>query len=115
VILVFDGYPGTPLQKINEEKIEVIFSGEESADARIKKMLDAAGNPRETVVVSDDREIKFYAKAAGAVSLGAGEFINPEQKKKDTKEDLIKAELNYSQVSQINKELKRLWIDKRND
>lgn len=110
IAVVFDGYPNLPSQKLDKEEINVIFSKEETADNRIKKMLETQGNPKNTVVVSDDKEIRFFVKAVGARSIGVEEFIHPQVKPQRKKEDLIKPELNYSQIDQINKELKTRWL-----
>ncbi len=73
-------------------------------------MVEASKNPKNIVVVSDDREIKFFVKSVGARSIGVEEFIHPEGKPQRKKEDLIKSELNFSQISKINQELKALWL-----
>ena len=110
ITVVFDGYPKVAAQKLDETDIDVVFSKEETADARIKMMVEASKNPKNIVVVSDDREIKLFIKSIGASSIGVEEFINPEEKSQRKKEDLIKPELNYSQISKINQELKALWL-----
>ena len=112
ITVVFDGYPKVSAQNLEETDIDVIFSREETADARIKIMVGASKNPKNIVVVSDDREIRFFVKSIGARSMDVEEFINPEDKPQRKKEDLIKPELNYSQISKINQELKALWLKK---
>ena len=110
ITVVFDGYPKVSAQNLAETDIDVIFSREETADARIKMMVEASKNPKNIVVVSDDREIIFFVKYVGCRSMGVEEFINPQVKPQRKKEDLIKPELNYSQISKINQELKALWL-----
>ena len=122
ITVVFDGYPKVSVQKLDEADINIVFSKEETADTRIKRMVEASKNPKNIVVVSDDREIKFFIKSIGASSIGVEEFINPapvrrggvnpEEKPQREKEDLIKPELNFSQISKINQELKALWLKK---
>ncbi len=114
IIVVFDGYPKGSAQKLEETDIDLVFSKEETADARIKRMVEASKNPKNIAVVSDDREIQFFIKSVGACSISVDEFINPESKKPQRKEeDLIKPDLNYSQISKINQELKALWLKDR--
>ena len=110
ITVVFDGYPKVSAQNLEKTDINVVFSREETADARIKRMVETSKNPKNIVVVSDDREIKFFIKSIGARSIGVEEFINPEEKPQRKKEDLIKPELNFSQISKINQELKALWL-----
>jgi predicted RNA-binding protein with PIN domain len=111
VVIVFDGYCSDfDIAKI-DGNFRVIFSQEESADERIKKLVESSGNPKIIVVVSDDKEIRFFAAAAGANILGTQEFTGSIRKTGDTKEkEPVKQELNYSQVQKINQELKKIWL-----
>ena len=108
--VVFDGYPKVSAKNLEETDINVVFSREETADAWIKRMVETSKNPKNIVVVSDDREIIFFVKSIGASSIGIEEFINPQVKPQRKKEDLIKSELNFSQINKINQELKALWL-----
>ncbi|MFH1888504.1 MAG: NYN domain-containing protein [Candidatus Omnitrophota bacterium] len=110
IILVFDGYSGMSGKPPEEYGIEAIFSGDETADLIIRRMVESSKRPGDIAVVSDDREIQFFIKSAGASPVGVEEFINPEAKTQRKKEELIKTELNYSQISRINQELKTLWL-----
>ncbi|MDP3731872.1 MAG: NYN domain-containing protein [Candidatus Omnitrophota bacterium] len=112
ITVVFDGYPKVSAQNLEEAGIDVVFSREETADARIKMMVETSKNPKDIVVVSDDREIIFFIKSVGASAIGVEEFIIPEENPQRKKEDPIKPELNYSQISKINEELKALWVDR---
>jgi len=109
-ILVFDGYGGLPLERGNVG-VEVIFSREETADNYIKRLLEASGNPKNILVVSDDKEVRFYAKDAGAGPLSVDEFVMPKPKAKDKYDSDLKAELTYSEVDKINRELKKIWLE----
>lgn len=115
--MVFDGYPPAEAAGLGEEGIEVIFSRKDSADERIKKIVESQANPKNIVVVSDDKEIKFFARASGSLAMAIEEFIPTAREKREKalkraplrRED-IKAELNYSQMEDINRELKGLWL-----
>ncbi|MFH0913359.1 MAG: NYN domain-containing protein [Candidatus Omnitrophota bacterium] len=116
VTVVFDGYPGLSSKDLGGFGIDVIFSQKETADARIKRMVEAQGNPRNVVVVSDDKEIKFFIKAVGARSIGVEDFLYPDrhkQKPQENEKDLFKPELSYSQMDKINQELKTIWLHSR--
>lgn len=110
ITVVFDGYPKVSGQKLGETDIDIIFSREETADVRIKRLAEASKNPGNIAVVSDDREVQFFSKSAGCRAIGVDEFINPPKKTQPKDEGLIKPELNYSQMSKINQELKSLWL-----
>ena len=111
VTIVFDGYSGD--FSLSGLEFEVIFSCDDSADARIKKILENSPVAKSSVVVSDDRQIRDFARLCGAVPLGIEEFLNPPRKKASgRKEELIKADLSYTQAHKINEELKKLWLKK---
>ncbi|MFA6217677.1 MAG: NYN domain-containing protein [Candidatus Omnitrophota bacterium] len=112
VTVVFDGYPDSYNSVLTDPWICVVFSHEESADERIKKIVSSSGNPKNIVVVSDDREIKFCIRASGARPLGVDEFLNTPKKQRPAagRQDLIKFDLSYTQVDKINKEFKEIWL-----
>ena len=121
ISVVFDGYPAANSRfNPDQSEINVIYSQDITADARIKAMLDSCQNPKIVIVVSDDREIQFFAKSAGAKAAGVEEFIHSAKIDPDSlrrkgnlktrREDLLKPELNYTQASQINKEFRKLWL-----
>lgn len=111
VVLVFDGYPPSRLFTYSGAKAQILFSSDGSADEKIRKMLESSARPKDTVVVSDDREVKFYAKNAGAKALGIVEFMQVNKKSRPVRgKDLSKDELNYTQIDSINRELKKLWL-----
>ena len=109
IIVVFDGYPDSRYPNPDTE-IEVIFSRKESADEKIKRMVAESGNVKNIVVVSDDKEIKFFSRSSGALVQGIEEFLKLKEKIKEKKEDLFKPELTYSEMHKINQELRNIWL-----
>lgn len=114
VIIVFDGYPDVGRLLDPGCGFEVRFSRESNADNVIKIMLEKELNPRNTLVVSDDREIKFFIRSLGAKPVSVEEFLKKSKgigrgKGKDNNES-IKVDLNYTQMHDINEELKKLWL-----
>ena len=75
-------------------------------------MVEASGNPKNVIVVSDDKEIKFFTKAIGAKVVSVEEFMGSKEKLKQKKEqeDTLKLELTYSQMHKINQELRKIWL-----
>jgi predicted RNA-binding protein with PIN domain len=113
--VVFDSYPPVPGLKQNYVNVDIIFSRDETADEKIKKMVEKSSRPRNIVVVSDDKEIKLFVKSVGARVLGAEEFINRQEKQRNLKDEetamsALKPELNYSEILKINRELKKIWL-----
>jgi predicted RNA-binding protein with PIN domain len=109
VIVVFDGFSGN-LSFNHSPGIEVVFSGEESADERIKKIIEESGNTRNIIVVSDDKEIKFIIKSLGARAMGIAEFIHGKKKTQQPKDYSGEWELSYSSMHKINQELRKIWL-----
>jgi len=116
VTVVFDGFPKTNSGNNDRFGINVLFSQEESADALIKRMLDKAIGPRNIIVVSDDREIKFFARSAGAQVKGVEAFAGLLDKtghkkgKKADQGDFPDPVLSYSDIARIDKELREKWL-----
>jgi len=110
ITVVFDGYADEKDLKNVYPEVEIIFSCHETADQRIKRMLEKSANYKNTVVVSDDKEIKFFAKAAGARWMNIAEFTQRKQNPAYLARDTLKPELTYHQMQQINKELKKIWL-----
>jgi predicted RNA-binding protein with PIN domain len=119
-IVVFDGYPKASGEKIDTE-MSVVFARTESADERIKKIVEGSGNARNTIVVSDDKEIRYFVKSMGAYAMGVEEFLLPaikthpilnakDKKRQDREEASLEVELTYRQMDEINQELKKLWL-----
>ncbi len=119
VTIIFDG-EGPPLDYglsgalVKGQNLDIIFSHNETADDKIREMVSRAKNPKNMVVVTDDREIKFFIKSYGARAEGVEEFI---EKAKGSSQELHqelqetpKVELTYTQVEKINEELKRIWL-----
>lgn len=117
--IVFDGRDNSSLKlKQGDTRIKIIFSSDDSADTIIKKMVSDSNNPKQMVVVTDDKEIIFYTRSLGAKIMSASEFLKEVQNrlgKKTSKQkkpsglELFKIELTYQQQEAINQELRRIW------
>lgn len=107
VTIVFDGYPDSEERRQEDSGCEIIFSKKEKADEKIKKLVEATSDFKNIVVVSDDKEIKFFIRAVGAKSMSAEEFLDFS---KDQPKELEKADLTYTEMHKINQELRKLWL-----
>jgi len=108
--IVFDGYPDSSIDNLDKGNIMVIFSRGESADERIKKLLGLIVNPKNAVVVSDDKEIKFFARACRAKTQSAQAFLSFVDELGRVKAAIPEAEISYTQMHKINEELRKLWL-----
>ena len=109
ITVVFDGYSSDFQASQPDNRIDAVFSKEESADERIKCFVEGSRNPKSIVVVSDDKQIRLVVRAAGAACLSIEEFSG-RHKETGKKEEIQKPELSYSQIEQINKELRKRWL-----
>ena len=115
VTVVFDGrvdvwgprWPG-PTQ--------VLFSSGKDADQVIKDSVDGLLNPREAVVVTNDRAIQRWVKAVGAKIVSCEEFLAAVPRRDGLlgrpvggREGRRPAVLSGEDVESINSELRGLW------
>jgi len=114
VIVVFDGYPDSnDSQEAGcavDSTVNVVFSRSETADERIKKIAEKFANPRNTITVSDDKELRLSIKFLKGKVLGVEEFICSKERPAENKGNEIKIELSFTQKDRINQELKKLWL-----
>ncbi len=103
VTVVFDGradvsgprWPGTT---------RVIFA-DGDADPVLKNLVDDLPNPRDAVVVTDDRAIQRWVSAAGARVLSCREFLLAGKSAPPRR----RSGLDAAGEEEINEELRRLW------
>ncbi len=113
-ILVFDGFPLKDDRPGQDSQMEIIYSGESSADEKIMKIIESSKNKPNLAVVSDDKEIIYFARVYAVKTQSVAEFIGYE-KEENKLANLKKArqeedKLNYSQAHKINEELKKIWL-----
>jgi predicted RNA-binding protein with PIN domain len=110
ITVIFDGYPDLSARNLDSDEINVIFSRSQTADERIKGIVEKSGNPKNVVVVSDDNEIRFMVKSIGAKVLSVEEFLSRKEKLQARIETLAESKLTYSQMHKINQELRKIWL-----
>jgi len=71
--VVFDGRAGVEPEAAVERGVNVVFAL--SADAWIEREVRTAEDPASLLVVSSDRLVRQSAEAAGAETMGCGEFL----------------------------------------
>ncbi|MCP4649024.1 MAG: hypothetical protein GY853_02925 [PVC group bacterium] len=112
VTVVFDGKAEFDNPQI-KSATEVIFSKNETADDKIKRMVEHSRNPKRIVVVSDDKAIVFYCRSLGARIKTVKEFLNdsriPEKVKPDF-EGADKPDLSSNAAQEITEQLKDIWL-----
>lgn len=105
ITVIFDGQPGveSPIDK----DVDVRFTSGKEADWYIKRLVEKHHNPRQIIVITDDRAIKRHVSSAGADTMTTVKFMDklfPKQKQKY--QDKSK-NLDPEQIKEINEEFLR--------
>ncbi len=111
VTVVFDGREGNFYTK-PVSCIEIIFAQSQSADDKIKHLVEKSENPKSVVVVTNDREIRFFVKQLNAQVKTVEEFLdkfNP-SKVKDTPDE--KTIVSPLEAARITEEMRMIWLKK---
>lgn len=109
-MIIFDGFPRALAQEEYGGNFNIIYSGRQTADEKIKQLIEKSANPKIIVVVTDDKEIQLFARASRAKVMGIEEFIDSKQTRGAGKEIEQETELTYAQAHKINEELKKIWL-----
>ncbi|MBF0523004.1 MAG: NYN domain-containing protein [Candidatus Omnitrophica bacterium] len=117
VTVVFDGQagffsPGTSFSS------EMIFSSQNSADDKIKEIVEDSSNKKNIVVVTDDRDIRVYVRSLGARVMTVAEFLPKTQTVRQAskaKEAHVEHSKHIPSVLEhkINAEFREIWLTKK--
>jgi len=55
--------------------VKVTFSRDETADEKIKRLVQQSQTKKSIVVVTDDRDIKYHVRALGAIPMSVKDFL----------------------------------------
>jgi predicted RNA-binding protein with PIN domain len=113
-ILVFDGYPPCGERMPEEEGLVCLFSRMIEADELIKKLVEESGQPRNIIVVSDDKAVQVAARLLKARFSAVEEFIcggKSLRQHKALPDDQEENKISYSKIQAINAELKKKWLE----
>ncbi len=109
VEIIFDGAISHDLVNMYHN-FKVTFSNQITADEVIKSKLEDAKNPRQVVVVSDDRQIQSYARRAGAKISKISEFIRLKDKTNAKKGSEVNTkDISFSLQHEITEEMRKIW------
>ncbi len=107
ITIVFDGNKDV-LSYGHNYPFDVVFSIDESADDKIRKIVQQSKNPKNIVVVTDDRELKFLVRSLQARTINVQEFLG--KAKKDTNKIQDEKRLSISAKEEIAEELRKIWL-----
>lgn len=119
ITVIFDGQ--ADISHAQTSSVKTIFSHNESADDAIKKMVINSSNPKNIVVVTDDRDIQYSVRAQGAQVLPVTQFLSklsPSAERNRTKKRKIKSTDTSKHISKhlehkINSEFSEIWLKKK--
>lgn len=102
--IVFDGSsPANTSKQSPHAPVHVVYSFPQSADAKIKQMIEQSKNRSSLVIISSDREILNFARVCSCETHTSAHFANLLSQSFDTGAE--KSDVSLSQ-SQINEWLK---------
>lgn len=109
VTIVFDGREDV-FSPRTEKVFKIIFACE-SADDKIKKMISSSSNPARIILVTNDKELIFFARNYRAGTCAVSKFLEKIPQRKNTSiESETKFRLRFEDASKITEELKKIWL-----
>ncbi|HSD64241.1 MAG TPA: NYN domain-containing protein [Ignavibacteriaceae bacterium] len=105
VSLHFDGYPNLP---INMSSAKIIYSMKKTADEKIKDEISSQKNPKNTVVVTSDNNLKEFARVCSCTVISAEKFASFIMEKGEQNEE----EERINSINDIE-EFKRIFNGKK--
>ena len=113
VVIVFDGKPGVG-GFMEQRETRVIFSENESADDRIRKLVEHSKRKKEIIVVTDDKDLATSIRILGASVLGVKDFLS--KVKREPQEQGLADEKRISKTLEfeITEEMERIWLKSKN-
>ncbi|MDD5281969.1 MAG: NYN domain-containing protein [Candidatus Omnitrophica bacterium] len=114
VIIVFDGYPPHGEKMPEDESLVCVFSRMIEADEVIKRLVEKSGQPKNIIVVSDDKGIQSAVRSLRGRVSTVEEFICGKESLKTFDSALrekYESKISYSKMQAINAELKKKWLE----
>lgn len=112
VTIVFDGQANVSMSwpAYQDSGIRIIFSQGMSADERIKELVESAGNPKNIVVVTNDRDIQVCVRRLQARIKTVQEFTNTFKALPTNNCSQNRLNLSAQAAAKITDEMKKLWL-----
>jgi len=114
VTIVFDGRSEVKLpsqRKLQKTNMEIIFSQDETADEKIKKLVSHMPNPKQVIVVTDDRELREAVKTYGVEVISVKELTQKKFPPSDEINIKAKTTLTEKEAEKITEELEQIWLE----
>jgi len=112
-VLVFDGYPSQGQPVPEASGLICLFSQKLEADELIKRIVEESAQPKNIIVISDDKQVQLTSRFLHARICGVAEFICGKKSDKfvsAAKLDETDFKLTYSKMQKIDAEMKKRWL-----
>ena len=83
------------------------------ADELIKRIVETSAQPKNIIVISDDKQVQLMSRLLRARICGVEEFICGKKSNKfvsSAKLDAADFKLSYSKMQKIDAEMKKRWL-----
>lgn len=111
ITIVFDARDQSVADTYKEDQgIGIIFS--KNADDKIKRLVQESKNPKNVVVVTDDKDIQFYIKQYNAQVRSTEEFFKKFSSADTKVSPDDKPLLSPLEAIKITEEMRKLWLKK---
>lgn len=114
VTIVFDGREDVTSPR-TEKVFNIIFACG-SADERIKKIIISSSNRARIILVTNDKELIFFARNYRVATCSISKFLGKIPKQQNiTKECTEKSSLRFEIAREITEELEKIWVKDNRD
>ena len=119
ITVVFDGKnnyafsSSSRVQLSRESVIDIVFSKSITADEQIIEIIKLIKNPRNVVLVSDDKQLRISGRSYGAQLMSVADFLKRGRQDKTKVCDSGKCGLSAHQARKITQELEKIWLKEK--
>ncbi len=106
--IVFDGKVDV-ISNEAAEGINIVFSKNKSADSVIKELIESSIQPKNIVLVTDDKELVMFARSKRVGIMSVKELLAKKKYPFFKKKMRISAE----EALKIDKELRKIWLNEK--
>ncbi len=94
--------------------VDVIFTSGETADDKIKKIVEQAENSKNIIVVSDDRAVQYAIRSLGAKVLTVKSFLKGKKRTTSGQSSSeAKKKIGFNTEQMITHEMEDIWLKKK--
>ncbi|MDP8260680.1 MAG: NYN domain-containing protein [Candidatus Gygaella obscura] len=104
--VVFDGKEDV-ISNETAEGISIIFSKNKSADCVIMELIESSSQPKNMVLVTDDKELIIFARSKRVKLMPVKQLLA----KKKTVIFKKKMRITTEDARKINRELRNIWLN----